>query len=618
MVKLQFGCLVIILFIMAVYFSVKRVKTYSHRIFSASLFVSLFYMIFDMITVYTVNHLDTVPANINRICHNIFLESMLAEIFICFLYADSLIHEEYCTLKKYNKIWWLPIIIAMIGVVALPLRYVETPAGNYSWGPAVFMVFFVVAAYIVITIVTLIYHWKKINQKKRFVVLLAYGGQMVISTYQAMHPTVLFTSLGITLINLSFFLTVESPDVHLIERLKEEKQRADEANAAKSTFLSNMSHEIRTPMNAIVGLTEVLLRKEWPQEETGYLLNIKSSGNALLGLINDLLDFSKIESGKFVISEDTYDIAQLLRDIQVIGQNRIQDKNIQLVMDVDANMPRMLYGDALRIRQVIINIMNNAIKFTEQGTVTISAKQTLCKEGMIKLFISVRDTGQGIKQEDMQKLFDAFTQVDIHKNRGKEGSGLGLTISKQLVELMGGTLNLESEYGKGSEFFFTIWQGVRGDEVIGKFSALENNTAGKKAKEAGFTAPDAHILLVEDNKINQKVALAILKPLQMQIDVAENGEQAVDMVRENRYDLVFMDHYMAVMDGVEATKTIRAIEGEYYKELPILALTADAVVGVKERFIEAGMNDFVSKPIDMNMISDKLLTWLPDRLIKRK
>ncbi len=393
--------------------------------------------------------------------------------------------------------------------------------------------------------------------------------------------------------------------------MKELKDQAESANRAKSVFVSNMSHEIRTPMNAIVGLTEVLLRRDRDAEDKQYLMNIKSSGEALLDIINDLLDFSKIEAGKFEIVKDAYDVAQMMRDIEVIGKTRIGDKNVTLVMDIDRQIPKLLYGDGLRIRQVILNIMNNAVKYTEEGTVTLSVRQEACDGENVQLQVSVADTGQGIRQEDLDGLFDAFTQVDIKKNQGKEGTGLGLAISRQLVELMGGQLRVESEYGKGSRFYFTLREGVRSTEAIGDYTRTQAQPEQADEDIFTFQAPDAQILLVDDNEINQEVAKALMEPFAMKIDVASNGKQAVEMVLKKQYDIVFMDHFMPVMDGQKATEIIRGMEGEAFQSLPVIALTADAVQGVREELFQAGMNDFVSKPIDVADVSRVLRQWLP-------
>ncbi len=518
----------------------------------------------------------------------------------------------------------------------------------------------------------------------------------------------------------SLLLVDVTEQCELLQRVEEEKERAEEANQAKSMFMSNMSHEIRTPMNAIVGMTDILLREDLPEQTREYLNNIKSSGNALLTIINDILDFSKIESGKMEIIEDDYEPMSMFHDLSMIFLNRIGDKNVELLYDIDTTLPSKLYGDSQRIRQVVINLMNNAIKFTETGYVKLTVSvQKRSQEEAILLF-QIRDTGQGIREEDIGKLFGSFQQVDTKKNRYKEGTGLGLAICKQLVTLMGGTIGVESEYGKGSTFYFVIPQKIRNEKsaaqirrkpaeevvVSGRFdnelilrqyeklvseygvcdikleqavleqkkidtfftddpgsvsmeerrqleewktsfyvlqNPMQQNLSGEhatlihkpmyslnfcqainreeisyneeKEREISFTAPDARILIVDDTEMNLKVAIGLLEPLHLQIDTAENGKCAVQMVQKQQYDIVFMDHMMPVMDGIEATKAIRALGGGYYEKLPVVALTANATTEAQESFRENGLNDFVAKPIKMREICRCIRRWLPEEKI---
>ena len=368
-------------------------------------------------------------------------------------------------------------------------------------------------------------------------------------------------------------------------------------------------------MNAIVGMTEVLLREKHSEQTVEYLNNIKVSGEALLTIINDILDFSKIESGKMDIVEGNYNPKNMINALKMIFENRAMGKSIELIYSVDENIPAVLLGDEHRIRQIIINLVNNAIKFTDKGHVKVSVESKVLDDDQVELLFEIEDTGLGIKEEDLPKLFGSFQQVDTKKNHSKEGTGLGLAISKQLVELMGGSIGIRSEYGVGSTFYFTIPQTVvirSMDEIEGMELADLDTDNGK------FIAPNAYILLVDDNEMNRKVGLALLEPFQMRIDTAANGREALNMIKNNRYDLVFMDHMMPEMDGLEATEEIRKSEEEYYRNLPIIALTANAIVGAKNQYLSEGFDDFLSKPIVYRELEEMIVKYLKSRREKKE
>ena len=533
-----------------------------------------------------------------------------------------------------------------------------------------------------------------------------------------------------TLSGYSMLLTDFTEQHELMERVKEEKERADAANQTKSAFVSNISHEIRTPMNALVGMTQIMLRQDdLSKQNRDYLTNIQNSGNSLLTLINDLLDLSKIESGKMELVEEEYDFMSMLSDLGMIILNRIGSKPVELLYDIDPDIPAALCGDALRIRQIIINLMNNATKFTEKGYVRLVVRVNRIQEKDLELFIAVQDTGQGIRKEDLDKLFGAFQQVDTKKNHHKEGTGLGLSISRQLVELMHGTIGVTSEYGRGSEFHFTIHQQITDTQKAARITEgrqavisgnMENSEAEallknlaeryglpyvddvmsyhqdgrtlyyftdryslltealkRQLEECGaivcgmqnpmadndlpkdlltmnkplysynfcnlidhrqenteskavapdrervqestpqpkaFTAPEARILIVDDNEINRMVAEEMLKPLQLQMDTASDGRQALEMIQQETYDLVLMDHLMPVMNGIEAVEALRKLDGAYYQKLPVIALTGNTGKDQQEEYLRAGMNDYLSKPIDMADIYRKVKKWIPDKV----
>ena len=392
----------------------------------------------------------------------------------------------------------------------------------------------------------------------------------------------------------------------------------ERAARMKSDFLANMSHEIRTPMNAVIGMAELALREDLPENARNYIRQIKSSGHALLTIINDILDFSKIESGKMDIVETEYEPLAIIHNVVNMIRTRIGEKNVQLLTDISNNLPTRLYGDSIRFQQILINLLNNAVKFTPKGQVKLLISVRDSDEDEIILHAEIADTGSGIKPEDLEKIFSSFQQADSKRNRNIEGSGLGLTITKQLLELMNGSIHVESVYGVGSTFSFDLPQKVV-DATPADVSKLDEAVEKIDAEMETFTfvAPDARVLVVDDNAINLTVTKGLLEPLQMQIDTALSGKEALEKVQQTMYDLVFMDHMMPEMDGVETTHEIRRRFPEY-SDLPIIALTANAVNGVQKMFQEEGLNDFISKPMELKVLVNVVHKWLPKEKLQMR
>lgn len=394
-----------------------------------------------------------------------------------------------------------------------------------------------------------------------------------------------------------------------------EKQQAIYANEAKAKFLANMSHEIRTPINTIIGMNEMILREcsdAKIQEYSGY---IQSSSNMLLALINDILDFSKIESGQYELIEGSYHIDRLLIDELNLLEARANKKNLQLTLEADEHIPNELWGDELRIKQVITNILTNAVKYTETGSITIKAGFSWIDNETINLSISIKDTGSGIKPENLEKLFETFTRIEEKKNRNIEGTGLGLNIAKMLVTLMHGNIDVESTYGEGSIFTVTIPQKVLSYNTIGNVNNLDRSTQKKKPSDALFEAPDAHILVVDDNSMNLAVIKGLLKHNLIHIDTATSGIEALSLMKDNYYDIVLMDHMMPAMDGIETLNIMRADVNCLCNNTCVIALTANAIAGSHDLYIGYGFNDYLSKPIDPSVLEETLLKHLPYKLI---
>lgn len=387
------------------------------------------------------------------------------------------------------------------------------------------------------------------------------------------------------------------------------------ANEAKGKFLAHMSHEIRTPINAVLGMDEMILRETKEQNIKEYAMDIHSAGQTLLSLINDILDFSKIESGKMEIVPVTYDFSSFIHDLVNMTTQRAADKNLCFTVEIDHAIPSRLYGDDVRLRQIMTNILTNSVKYTHEGTVWLRVKSH--SEGeTVRLWFEVEDTGIGIKKEDLPKLSAEFERIEEDRNRNIEGSGLGMNITIQLLALLGSKLQVASEYGKGSKFWFELEQKIIDHTPIGDFEAKVQQAADTYNYNTSVYAPDAEILVVDDNTVNRKVLRSLLKETQIQVTDADGGMQCLHLVQERHFDLIFLDHMMPEMDGIETLHHIKDLPQCLCKDTPVIVLTANAVSGAKEKYLSEGFDDFLSKPIMPKKLEEMLKMYLPkERLL---
>lgn len=382
------------------------------------------------------------------------------------------------------------------------------------------------------------------------------------------------------------------------------------ASRAKSRFLAQMSHEIRTPINAVLGMNEMILRESDDQDILEYSHNISSAGNTLLSLINSILDFSKIEDGKMEIVPITYDLAFLINDMVNSITQRADTKGLEFIVNIDENLPSRLIGDDIRISQVIMNLLTNAVKYTEKGSVCLKMMVHEIIGSNVEIFVSVSDTGIGIRDEDRKKLFESFERLDEKRNHNIEGTGLGMSIVTSLLDLMGTRLDVKSVYGEGTVFSFIISQQIEDPSPIGNYEERLKQINRSGGKEAVICAPFARVLLVDDNNMNLKVVNNLLKLCSIKPDIVSSGQDAIEYIKKNTYDIVFLDHMMPHMDGVE---TLLKLSDQHLltPETTVIALTANAVTGAKDYYLRMGFKDYLTKPIDISSLVEMLTTYLP-------
>ncbi|MCR5309963.1 MAG: response regulator [Lachnospiraceae bacterium] len=454
-----------------------------------------------------------------------------------------------------------------------------------------------------------------IFMKAEYIVYAGIFSVMAFISYSIFFPEIILKNVP-SMLMFAFYIFIyacSSANLYVVvffarkymDGMKEKAEEADRANESKMRFLANMSHEIRTPMNAICGMAELTLREDLSPEIKDNVESIQTAGKVLISIVNDILDYSKLESGKMEVIPVTYSFHQMIGDVLNMMRIRLEDKEVELRSNIQEDLPDMLIGDEIRIRQILFNLLSNAIKYTDKGYVILDVKGTV-EGGFLDLSVSVTDSGIGIKKEDLPKLFSSFQQVDTRKTRNREGTGLGLAICKQLVTLMGGSINVESTYGVGSKFTFTLSQKISSPDQGLKTENIE------KAEAPRVVGNNAKVLVVDDNAVNLKVAQGLIRTYGIEVDTCMSGRECLEILREHKdYDIIFIDHMMPELDGIDTLNMIRADSDEYMQKVPLIALTANVVSGIREMFISEGFNDYVAKPIDMVWLNGILRKYLP-------
>ncbi len=585
-----------------IYFSKERVDLLENKMYSCMIvcsFVdSLIVTILQSIAFfYTPGYLDFIITVLNKIDFVMLILICNSIFYYIAIITLPVFKSHY---RKFSIPFLVTDLIVFIFMLFGKVDVIKSGNAYTADGSAVLMAEILCVVYLIMTLLIVLFNLKKVDKRYFFVLvmLLSLIGVLVVVN---INPYLIWVSIVVCFVNYIMYFTIDNPDVKMIAQLNEAKIAAEKANTAKTEFLSSMSHEIRTPLNAIVGFSNMLLEdKTLPDSAKDEVNDIVMASDNLLEIVNGILDISKIEAGKLEIVNTEYDFNKVTTELIALTKGRLGDKPIELITKIDDTIPRVLYGDASRLKQICVNILTNAVKYTKEGSITFSINSVV-KNDVCRLIISVEDTGIGIKQENINKLFNKFERLDLEDNVTIEGTGLGLAITKKLVDLMHGAIVVQSVYGKGSKFTVSIDQRIVKNPTIKVDAPVVKNDDIKVNNKL--------VLVVDDNKINLKVAERLLGTYGITTECVESGFICIDNLKnDKKYDLILMDDMMPKLSGVETLHKIKEQIPDF--NIPTVALTANALTGMREKYLADGFNDYLAKPISKDELNRVINEYL--------